>query len=90
MWWQSTTLVAAYQDDLPRAESRRPEGGSGLTLQGLDLVVHATEAGVDPPVHPLEGGIIERNLLLDRLGETLGVVQLFEGGRNLFRTASAR
>ena len=82
--------MAAYQDDLPRAESRRPEGGSGLTLQGLDLVVHATEAGVDPPVHPLEGGIIERNLLLDRLGETLGVVQLFEGGRNLFRTASAR
>jgi hypothetical protein len=82
VWWQSTTLVAAYQDDLPRADS--------LTLQGLDLVVHATEAGVDPPVHPLEGGIIERNLLLDRLGETLGVVQLFEGGRNLFRTASAR
>src|SRR5829696_6396767 len=60
-----------------------------LTLQGLDLVVHATEAGVDPPVHPPEGGVVERDLLLDRLDGALGVAQPFEGRWNVGVDAGA-
>src|SRR5215211_3813925 len=51
-----------------------------LPLQVFDLVVDTTEAGVEPPVHPPEGGIVERDLIRDRFDGVLGVAQLSQGG----------
>ena len=60
-----------------------------LILQVLYLVVHATEARVEPPVHPPEGVVVERDLLCDRLDGALRVTQLFQGGWNVVVDAGA-
>ncbi len=30
-------------------------------VQAVDLVVHRAEAGVDPPIHPVKEGVVERD-----------------------------
>ena len=45
-------------------------------VQAVDLVVNRAEAGVDPPVHPVKEGVVERDQIGDRLDGRLGVAQL--------------
>src|SRR5215210_2667622 len=52
-------------------------------------MVHAAEARVDPTVHPPEGGVVERDLLRNRLDGALGIAQLFESRGNIGVDAGA-